>query len=99
MENIFVECTKENEYVLALDWQHRRYYFNPRIESIRDEFGEWPVPIFPNGDYYFFIQKEFKWGFLGHPWEKSISIFGEELIQSIEQKKPKLLKKIVDKNF
>lgn len=99
MENIFVECTKENEYVLALDWQHQCYYFNPRIESIRDEFGEWPVPIFPNGDYYFFIQKEFKWGFLGHPWEKSISIFGEELIQSIEQKKPKLFKKIVDKNF
>jgi len=53
------------------------------------------IPVFPNGDYYFFIQKDFKWGYLGHPWEESITIFGEELIESFERNKPEMFQNIL----
>ncbi|ANU13035.1 hypothetical protein B481_0362 [Planococcus halocryophilus Or1] len=63
----FKEITTIDEYILALDWQHEYYWVNSRLEFEKDEFEEWTVPLFPNGVYYFFIQKDFKWGYLGHP--------------------------------
>ncbi|AMX00325.1 DUF2716 domain-containing protein [Rummeliibacillus stabekisii] len=93
--DVFKECTMLGEYILALDWQHECYWINPRLEFERDEFGEWAIPIFPNGDYYFFIQKDFKWGFLGHPWENSITIFGKELIDAFNKNKPRMFRKIL----
>jgi hypothetical protein len=92
---VFKENTSFNEYILALDWQHECYWVNPNVKFERDEFGEWIIPIFPNGDYYFFIQKDFKWGFLGHPWEKSITIFGKELINGFGKHKPRMFHKIL----
>lgn len=91
----FKELTSVDEYILALDWQHESYWVNPRLEFEKDEFGEWTIPIFPNGDYYFFIQKDFKWGYLGHPWEKSITIFGEEVINAFDEHKPRMFHKIL----
>jgi hypothetical protein len=92
---VFKENTSFNEYILALDWQHECYWVNPNVKFERDEFGEWIIPIFPNGDYYFFIQKDFKWGFLGHPWERSITIFGKELINGFGKHKPRMFHKIL----
>lgn len=43
-----------------------------------------------NGDYYFFVKKDFSWGYFGHPWEKSICIFGDVFIKAIEEYKPQL---------
>ncbi|WP_028596238.1 DUF2716 domain-containing protein [Paenibacillus assamensis] len=97
--NAMIACSEENEYLYALDWQHESYLFNPRFESPINEFNEWPIPLYPNGDYYFFIKKDFSWGYLGHPWEKSISVFGEELIRAIETNKPKLFTKAIRKNI
>lgn len=92
---VFKENTAWNEYIMALDWQHECYWVNPHLKFDRNEFDEWIIPIIPNGDYYFFIQKDLKWGYLGHPWEKSITIFGKELIESIKQNKPEMFYKIL----
>ncbi len=91
----FKENTSSNEYIMALDWQHECYWVNPHVEFERNEFDEWMIPVFPNGDYYFFIQKDFKWGYIGHPWEKSITIFGKELIESFERNKPEMFQNIL----
>lgn len=93
--NVFQQLIQNNEYMYALDWQHPGYWINPYLNFQKDEFGEWIVPIFPDGDYYFFIQKDFKWGYLGHPWEKSITIFGEELINMFNRNKPIIFDKIL----
>ncbi|WP_338780077.1 DUF2716 domain-containing protein [Metabacillus sp. FJAT-52054] len=93
--DVLKENTLENEYIMALDWQHDCYWVNPHLEFEKDEFGEWAIPIFPNGDYYFFIQKDFKWGYLGHPWEKSITVFGKELINAFDKHKPRMFRKIL----
>jgi hypothetical protein len=91
----FQELMKDNEYFYALDWQHPSYWVNPFLDFPRDEFNEWKIPIFPDGDYYFFIQKDFKWGFLGHPWEKTITVFGKELMQAFEKNNPRMFSKIL----
>ena len=91
----FQNVTSNNEYFYVLDWQHPCYWVNPFLEFPRDEFNEWIIPIFPNGDYYFFIQKEFKWGFLCHPWEKTITVFGKELIEALEKNNPIMFKNIL----
>lgn len=91
----FKAISSINESILALDWQHQGYWVDPHLEFSRDEFEEWTIPIFPNGDYYFFLQQDFNWGFLGHPWEKSITIFGEELLNALTEYKPIMLQKIL----
>lgn len=93
----FRKLTTKDEYIYALDWQHPCYWINPFLEFPKDELDEWIIPIFPNGDYYFFIQKNFSWGFLGHPWEKSITLFWKELIQAFEENKPKMFNTVVRK--
>ncbi|WP_456363543.1 DUF2716 domain-containing protein [Priestia aryabhattai] len=93
--NAFREITSVDEFILALDWQHECYWVNPHLKFNKNEFGEWIIPIVPNGDYYFFVQKELDWGFLGHPWEQSITIFGEELIRAFQKQNPRILYKIL----
>jgi hypothetical protein len=36
----------------------------------------------------FFIDKDFEWGLLGHPWERTITIFGKELIKGFKSHHP-----------
>jgi hypothetical protein len=91
----FIECTDKDEYIYALDWQNDGYWVNPRLKFIKDEFDEWLVPFFPNGDYYFFLQKDFEWGYLGHPWQQSICIFGEKFVRNLRESKPKMFKKVI----
>lgn len=91
----FKELTLVGECMLALNWEHECYWVNPRLEFVKNEFGEWTIPIFPNGDYYFFIEKDFKWGYLGHPWEKSITVFGKELINAFDKHKPRMFHTIL----
>ena len=91
----FQENIAKNEYMYALDWQHPSYWINPYLEFEKDEFDQWTVPIIPNGDYYFFIHKDFEWGFLGHPWEQTITIFGQALINSFEKHPPRMFQNVV----
>lgn len=61
----FQSCTGNQDVIYALDWQHDGYTFSPHQAMPKDEFGDWPVPIFPAGDYYFFFHQGFSWGLLG----------------------------------
>lgn len=92
---VFQEITSKDEYIYALDWQHECYWINSSLDFQKNEFDEWTVPIFPDGDYYFFIHKDFQWGYLGHPWERTITVFGKELIKGFEKHKPKMFHKIL----
>lgn len=84
----FQSCTGKNNVMYALDWQHDGYMFSPHQTMPQDEFGDWPVPIFPNGDYYFFFHQDFSWGLLGDQWKCTITVFGEELLKVIDKYPP-----------
>lgn len=97
IREIFVKITRNNQRIYALDWQHSAFIYNPRniLEQqscvIKDEryyggeyYADFPS-FFPDGDYYFFIEEYFEFGYLGHPWRQEIWIFGESLIKEIDK--------------
>lgn len=77
------------EDIYALDWQHDCFEYNPREEiplsyKYYDEERQCNVyfpSYYPNGDFHFFISKDWRYGMLGHPWRKEIYVFGKELIE------------------
>ena len=90
---VFIRCTKEGEKLYALDWHHSCFKFDPRHEEERKSFwvdddrymggGYYAYfpGYYPDGDYYFFLDCRFRYGYLGHPWQKTVWLFGEELIR------------------
>ena len=81
--SIFKTLTKKKgERMYALDWQHQGYSFNPFLPF--EKYGHpetWEIPAFPNGDYLFFLTKDFKNGIFGDGIHHSISFFGKEMLE------------------
>ncbi len=93
----FVNCTNKNDFMYALDWQHSSFKFNPRKQEeqksmfIQDErymgggYNAYFPTYYPDGDYYFFMAGDFNFGYLGHPWQQKVWVFGETLISEFEK--------------
>ena len=71
-------CDKELLY--ALDWQHTCYKFN------LNDYGDLPIGFYPDGDYYIFIDSSLSLGVFTHPWEESVCVFGEDLVEVLTNK-------------
>jgi hypothetical protein len=65
----------DDEFAYALDWQHTCYRFRPALASTRPE--TWRVAALPDGDYFLFVARDLRFGWLSHPWEQSICVFGD----------------------
>lgn len=88
IRQVFCIVTHKGERVIALNWQHDGYSFDPRLEFEKDEFGEWLVPVFPNGDYIFFLTADFSNGIFCDGINLSICLFGDKMLQSTEVNLP-----------
>jgi hypothetical protein len=88
----FVEIANQEDQIFALDWQHECFYLDPRQLKLADmEENESSIRIvsfIPNGDYYIFITEDFENIWFGHPWEKTITIIGNRLIDAFNKNKP-----------
>ena len=78
---LFDKISNTGDRLYALDWQHECFDFDPRKFMDLDERNEWIIPIFPNGDYYIFLTKDFKNMWFGHPWEQTITLVGNEIVK------------------
>lgn len=105
INNIFKEISDSNIY--ALEWQSDCFEFNPN-ENIKYEYSyhdeERNVDVYfptyyPNGDYYFYIAKDFSYGMFTHPWKKQIYVWGDKLIEKVNQNIGVLDLKKIDNNF
>ena len=65
--------------VYALDWQHPCYRFSPAAHA----GTEWPVSVYPDGDYHVFLTDDLGAGTFGHPWERTLCVFGELLVATL----------------
>ena len=88
--NIFKDVVRSAMY--ALDWRHDGFIFDLN-EDIPYEFeyhddkrnvNVYFPTYYPDGDYFFFISLDWKYGLFGHPWRKEIVIMGEELIEKFD---------------
>jgi hypothetical protein len=105
IKSILIDCMGNDDYIYALDWQHTNFRYNPRINTvieypvfIKDErhttYGGYNVyfpKFYPDGDYYFFIAKDFRWGYLTHPWLKKVWVFGYELMALFKENADKIM--------
>ena len=78
----FVWAMPEISELIVLDWQHPGYRFSPAAHALTWR-AEWKVPVYPDGDYYAFLREDFSEGTFGHPWEQTLCVIGERLIQSL----------------
>jgi hypothetical protein len=65
--------------LFVVDWQHPSYRFWPHRQALTVP-PQWPVGVFPNGDYHGFVSEDFTIGTFGHPWEETLCVFGQPLI-------------------
>lgn len=86
-------CEVIGEEMYALDWQHDCFLFDPNeriptgyayFDNERNCSVYFPA-YYPNGDYHFFVSKNWAFGLYGHPWRKELIVVGEELILEIEK--------------
>ncbi|WP_043824927.1 DUF2716 domain-containing protein [Rhodococcus opacus] len=78
----FVAEFVDDPRFVVLDWQHPGYWFDA-AEHCAAEDSEWRVPVYPNGDYYIFLREDFSAGTFGHPWEPTLCVFGERLVNTL----------------
>jgi hypothetical protein len=72
----------DDQEMTALDWQHTPYRYSPAKHAAA-RMNHWPVPVFPNGDYYIHLAPGLKWGSFGHSWQQSLTLWGDELAESL----------------
>lgn len=88
---IFQQVIRPDEFLYALDWQHRCYRFFPHRATSSD-VSDWLIPVLPDGDYYIFLESSFKFGWLGHPWEQTICVYGQPLLAKVSQSRPQIFR-------
>ena len=97
IENIFANMSKDDTKMYALDWQHSAFLYNPKNPEEQKSFWKeddryigggyntYFPSFFPDGDYYFFIDEKFRFGYLGHPWRQEVWVWGEKLITKMDE--------------
>jgi hypothetical protein len=53
------------------------------------------VPVFPDGVYTLFLAADARFGIFGHPWEMTVCVFGQELLDAFGPDLPELFRKLV----
>lgn len=66
---------------LVFDWNHPSHRFDAAVHA-RDS-DEWRVPVYPDGDYCVFVREDLTEGTFGHPWERTLCVFGDRLVASL----------------
>ena len=94
-----LSATEPGRRLYAMDWYHCAFLYDPRKEAeqtrvkLEDGDGKYRAAFpfyYPDGDYYFFLDEDFRFGYLGHPWRKEIWVFGEALLPEIARVAPGL---------
>lgn len=84
----FRHCVSPEQKLYVLDWQHSCYSFWPHGTIEANDFEQWCVPVFPDGEHNIFLAEDFSFGTFGHPWEQTICVFGQSLIDEFERDRP-----------
>lgn len=80
----FVTEFKDGSDWIVLNWRHPGYSLDVGVHALAPD-AEWRVPVHPDGDYYCFARPDFSEGTFGHPWERTLCVFGPRLVASLGQ--------------
>ncbi|WP_018352807.1 DUF2716 domain-containing protein [Longispora albida] len=74
-----IRSVPEGQGLYVLDWQHPCFWLDPARTPPRD----WPLGVYPDGDYYIHITQDLSAGLFGHPWEKTLCAFGDAVLPHV----------------
>lgn len=87
------QVTPAGEEVLALDWNHPCYFFDPHGGVSDASPSSWAVPVLPNGDHYLFLAQDFRFGLIGNCVDRTICVFGQPLLDTLAENPPAVFRK------
>ena len=90
-------CQPQGRRIIALDWQHFCWWLDVHLPDALEDFGR-HSPLLPNGDYSIFLSNELESGIFGHPWERSLCIFGESFLTEVRRRPPPFVERILREN-
>jgi hypothetical protein len=76
--------------LLAIDWQHQWYFFDPHGGVSAATRDEWAMPIVPLGDSSHFLTPDFRSGVSGDCVGQVLRVFGRELGDALDRDPPRL---------
>ncbi|MFF3689532.1 DUF2716 domain-containing protein [Streptomyces sp. NPDC002187] len=82
IERGLTSCVPPQGGLFALDWQHASFRFLPHMVGGPGQ-KSWPLSPYPDGDYYVLLTEDFLIGSFGHPWEESLCLFGQGLLDVV----------------
>jgi hypothetical protein len=91
IKNILMKCMGYEDYLYALVWHHSCFRYNPKSEEKMphiletEDYNIYFPDFYPDGDYHFFIAKDFSWGYFTHPWTQQLWVFGKEMTEEIKK--------------
>ena len=92
----FLPCFKKlvppGGWLYAMDW-HVGWRFFPHREFDARDVRAWGISVLPHGDYTVFLTPDLRQGTFGHPWEGTICLFGNDLLDSVAAEPPTLFGK------
>lgn len=92
---IVVECfcslIEPGQEIIALDWRHPGYLWRCHDQNLSAPEAEWPITIYPDGDYFTFFPDGLAWGLFTHPWEQTMCFWGDNLVRLIQESPPRAL--------
>lgn len=88
-------CSPPGKEIYSLDWHHECFTYDPHAFPPPPQELQFTRGLYPNGDYGITLSHDLSWGVLGHPWEFTICIFGQPLLNVIEKNPPKLFRHII----
>jgi hypothetical protein len=87
---LWFKTIANGERMYALNWQHECYSFEVDLPFEKTEFNEWIIPVFPNGDFLFFLTRDFKNGIFADGINFTICLWGDDMMNALEINTPKM---------
>ena len=90
MPEILNRITPKGDKTYALDWQHKSFLFDVHTDDPWNhpndgQYHPYLPSFYPDGDYYFYIDENFRFGYLGHPWRQEVWAFGADMIKELDE--------------
>jgi hypothetical protein len=82
----FVSVLRDVDHLLVLGWQHQSFRLDFQQEAVDMTPREWVngyPTVYPDGHYHAFLTSDLSEGTFGHPWEPSLCIIGERLVETL----------------
>ncbi|MGW2254309.1 DUF2716 domain-containing protein [Kitasatospora sp. NPDC001660] len=97
-------CCRPGESLWLLDQPHTSYRLRPDLvpaDASKPRVVEgqawqgWPLSPYPDGNYSVQLAEDLRFGIFGHPSEKSICVFGADLLDAVAEEVGGLLPHVI----